>query len=231
MSAIHIKQTRQENGTVVTRRSSVAEDGTVRFVIHSDNGPAVMHPNGDCEWWEDGVKLKTKSKSATTWYENGSISRRNDLPAIVRDNGTQEWLVDGSYYRDGDKPTVITGFGMQRWTNRTGDNHREDDKPAVIADNGDAQWFKNGFLHREGDKPAVVCNSGNKEWWVNGKKIKAEIGGRKIWYEYSDSTPCVSRSDGEPAVIHANGDREWWVLGKRQEKPRVKPRVKSCIIS
>jgi len=71
------------------------------------------------------------------------IHRDNDLPAIIRANGTQLWYKKGKWHRDNDKPAVIHADGTQEWYKK-GQLHRDNDLPAIICANGDQEWYKEG---------------------------------------------------------------------------------------
>jgi hypothetical protein len=43
------------------------------------------------------------------------LHRENDLPAIIRWNGTQEWYKNGKLHRDGDLPAIIGANRFQAW--------------------------------------------------------------------------------------------------------------------
>ncbi len=51
-----------------------------------------------------------------TWYLFcGRLHRNNDLPAVIRANGTQEWRQHGKVHRDNDLPAIICTNGSQEW--------------------------------------------------------------------------------------------------------------------
>ena len=60
--------------------------------------PAIMHANGDQEW-----------------FKHGKRHRDGDLPAIMHANGDQEWYKDDKRHRDGDLPAIIYADGAQSW--------------------------------------------------------------------------------------------------------------------
>ena len=52
--------------------------------FHRDNDlPAVIYPNGHCQWWQ-----------------NGELHRRNDLPAKIFPNGKCQWWVDSNLIKE-----------------------------------------------------------------------------------------------------------------------------------
>jgi hypothetical protein len=76
---------------------------TKTHFLHSDNGPALVFPDGSNEWYLNGkrhridgpaIKYADGSKS---WYLNGR-KHRTDGPAIEWANGREEWWVNGSQY-------------------------------------------------------------------------------------------------------------------------------------
>jgi hypothetical protein len=74
------------------------------------------------------------------WRKGSLLHRENDLPAIVRWNGSKEWYREGKLHRDKDKPAVDQVDGVQI-------------------------WFKNGMLCRDAGGPFIV----QKGWNVGGR--------------------------------------------------------------
>ena len=91
------------------------------------------------------------------------LRHREDGPAVIYSNGTQEWYFNGKLHRE-DGPAVISKSYDAWYIN--GKKHRENG-PAVIWTNGDQVWYLNGERHRT-DGPAVIWTNGYHEWWVNG---------------------------------------------------------------
>lgn len=92
--------------------------------------------------------IEIDSSGTIRWYdEKGQIHRDNDLPAIVRSNGTQEWWVKHKM-------------------------HREGDLPAFIGSQGARIWCKNNTRHRDNGLPAVTEPNGYKEYWHYGERYK-----------------------------------------------------------
>jgi hypothetical protein len=54
-------------------------------LLHNDDGPAEM--------WPDGTQF---------WYKHGLAHRENGKPAVLLANGNQYWLVDGKRFRAND---------------------------------------------------------------------------------------------------------------------------------
>ena len=63
---------------------------------HREDGPAVIRPNGNNEWWVNGKRHRT------------------DGPAIIRSDGYQEWWINGKLHRT-DGPSIICSDGTQNW--------------------------------------------------------------------------------------------------------------------
>jgi hypothetical protein len=74
----------------------------------------------------------TNSKNEFGEWKNdkGELHRENDLPAIIRCDGTKQWWINGKL-------------------------HRENDKPAIIRANGVKEWWFNGKPFRKGKKPII----------------------------------------------------------------------------
>ena len=56
--------------------------------LHNEDGPAIIHSNGDKEWWFNNQRHRT------------------DGPAVIRNSGRQEWWVNGRRHRT-DGPAII----------------------------------------------------------------------------------------------------------------------------
>jgi len=52
-------------------------------IPHCEDGPAIIFPNGDKEWWV-----------------NGEL-HREDGPAVLRVNGSNEWWLHGKPWKEG----------------------------------------------------------------------------------------------------------------------------------
>lgn len=70
------------------------------------------------------------------WFVHGEL-HREDGPAIIKYNGTQEWWVNGI-------------------THRT-------DGPAIVYSNGDQEWHKEGKLHRINGPAVIYARPGSDE--------------------------------------------------------------------
>ena len=87
------------------------------------------------------------------WTDDNGQLHREDGPAYIRDDGTQEWWWHGQLHRDGG--------------------------PAIIYADGSQQWYYMGKRHRK-DGPAIENASGTKEWWLNGEHLSAKAYAKKI---------------------------------------------------
>jgi hypothetical protein len=84
----------EDNGTTIRWRNELGQR-------HRLDGPAIIHANGDCEW-----------------YVNGSLHRL-DGPAIVRADGTVEYWVNDRLHRL-DGPAIERADGtVEYWVNDT----------------------------------------------------------------------------------------------------------------
>lgn len=73
---------------------------------------------------------------------------------------------DGNYHRE-EGPAVVSSDRSQEWF--FDDRRHRIDGPAVEYANGYKEWWVNGNLHRE-DGPAVVSADGRKEWFINNER-------------------------------------------------------------
>jgi len=87
---------------------------------------------------KEHFKNKSKSKSEYGEWRNetGELHRENDLPAIIRSDGTKQWWINGKL-------------------------HRENDKPAIIRSNGIMEWWFNGRPFRQNKKPIIEYPNDN----------------------------------------------------------------------
>jgi hypothetical protein len=105
------------------------------------------------------------------WKKNGLI-HRDDGPAVITVNGTEQWYQKNKLHREGGEPAVTYPDGNQGWYQH-GELHREDG-PALIMQNGAMQeWYKNGIPHRL-DGPAIINPKGKMEWWVDGMEYSEQ---------------------------------------------------------
>ena len=183
---------KRENGN----HNNELADGTRRWTLpdgrlhRADDKPAVEYPNGDCEWWVDGVQHRDGDKPAIisqfteTYYKRGLIHRIEN-PAVIYKNGRKEWMVGG----------VL---------------HRDDDKPAVVDSNGDCEWWVNGKRHRN-HFPAIIKRNGDKHYYEDGKLLRIEREDETVeWYNYAG----LHRDNDLPARVYRDRTAEWWVDGE-----------------
>ena len=81
---------------------------------------------------------------AQTFRNTSGSFHREDGPAVIRTDGTEEWYLNGV-------------------------RHREDG-PAAIYPSGLQLWFLYGKRHRT-DGPALVDAYGNEEWYLDGELL------------------------------------------------------------
>ncbi len=116
----------------IHRASSLPED-TVYWhkdgVLHREDGPAVIHPDGSEEWFVDGMRHRTDGPAYTSgdqkqtmWFYRGHL-HCPDGPALTLVNGTRKWYVYGKRHRT--------------------------DGPAIEWFNGDCEYYLNDVLMTE----------------------------------------------------------------------------------
>lgn len=76
-------------------------DGSITYSTEKgyhnvDDKPAVIHSNGDKEWWQDGKR------------------HRIGGPAVLLNSGFKSWWVDGNRHRV-DGPAIIDKHGIEEW--------------------------------------------------------------------------------------------------------------------
>jgi hypothetical protein len=125
----------------------------VNFHFHRDNDlPAVVYPDGTCEWWFDGKR-----------------HRENDNPSTIYADGSQFWHQYGRLHR-ANKPAITRPDGYEKWALR-GTLHRIGG-PAITHEDGGREWWVNGERHRE-DGPAYICGMNEyQEWYIHDRLIK-----------------------------------------------------------
>jgi hypothetical protein len=130
--------------------------------------------------------IKTTTYNTEEYRLFDYLHRDNDLPALIRGDGTQAWYRRGQLHRC-DLPAIITANGNWYWYQQN-QRHRDNDLPAIIYATGDQEWYQHGKLHRC-DLPAVIYADGRRDWYQHGQR---------------------HRDNDLPAIIHANGDQEWY---------------------
>jgi len=83
----------------------------------------------------------------------GKLHRENG-PAVIYSDGTQEWHLNDKLHRE-DGPAVedLRCFA-----------------PANIYPNGEQHWYLNGDLHRD-DGPAIIYADGSQVWYRRGDLV------------------------------------------------------------
>ena len=85
--------------------------------------------------------------------------------------GSIEWKDENNWLHRDDGPALIKVDGTQEWYQH-GELHREDG-PAVIEADGRQYWYWHGKPHRE-DGPAWITPSGDQYWYWRGKAVTEE---------------------------------------------------------
>ena len=107
-------------------KKETSEDGTVVYYIgdrrdnifHREDGPAIKSPNGDEEWYYEGVRHRdggpaVKDRWGEYWFSNG-IVHRDGAPAVTRKNGDLEYWNYGQLHRE-DGPAIVRRDGAEEW--------------------------------------------------------------------------------------------------------------------
>jgi hypothetical protein len=85
-------------------------------------------------------------------------------PTMTTDEyGIIRYRLNGKHHRE-DGPAIIYADGSQEWY-LNGEHHRLDG-PAIIWPSGTQEWYRNGKHHRE-DGPAIITAKGNHAWCLN----------------------------------------------------------------
>jgi hypothetical protein len=83
----------------------VLDDGTQQWLdengrLHRDDGPALVLPNGQEEWYRHGILHREDGPAVVwpdgreAWCRHGML-HREDGPAVVRPDGREEWWRNG----------------------------------------------------------------------------------------------------------------------------------------
>ena len=73
--------------------------------LHREEGPAVIGPNGECEWYRNGLRHRTDGPAFVSpigvkeWYLHGKL-HRTDGPAVIHEDGAKEWWIHGVQYTE-----------------------------------------------------------------------------------------------------------------------------------
>jgi hypothetical protein len=201
-------------------------------LLHREDGPAVIEPDGSVEYWVNGERHREDGPAVIPhrgkheWWVRGN-RHRTDGPAVCVPGrpGNAEWWVRGKKHR-ADGPAIESTFGAtEYWVN--GKLHREDGPAVETFNNGNlwqAEYWVNGKLHREGDYARFHAFEGVHEWHLNGKlhrtdgpAIVRRDGSTEYWVDGK------AHREGGPAVIRADGSRSWHQDGRlhRTDGPAV----------
>ena len=167
-----------------------AIDSALQALVNDRNAfwvPGTTHPQGGYD------EVRRDDMGATYHLLDGQL-HREDGPAVILGDGTEQWFYEGALHREDDEPASVLSTGEREWY-RNGVQHRDDDKPAVIHPDGSTIYIVDGLLHRGGGKAAVAYASGHTEWWVSGDLHRPRQYG--------------------PAKIRSTGEEEYWENGKR----------------
>lgn len=214
-----------EQGTVVWKNEAGKK--------HRLDGPAVLHPDGRAEWYQDGIQLELgpdgkpdlsltdpKNTGATQYVFQSAVEWRDDQdrlhrlngPARFHANGTQEWRDHGLPHRVGG-PALIESDGRQEWCQQ-GKLHR-DDGPAIIEADGTQKWWVDGKLHRD-DGPAIEHPDGS-QWWYQHGELHREDGVATVYPDGSTEWRLHGKlhRDGDlPAAEYSDGCKGWYQHGQ-----------------
>lgn len=84
-------------------RKITSQNGMVKYrwndELHRSDGPAVIHPNGDQEWYDDGQRHRVdgpaiEKSTCKIWYNRGK-RHRTDGPAVIHVDGRVEYWLNG----------------------------------------------------------------------------------------------------------------------------------------
>jgi hypothetical protein len=105
------------------------------------------------------------------WRNKVSQRHRDDGPAVIKPDGTQEWYIKGLRHRL-DRPAVVGADGTEEWW-VNGRKHRTDG-PAVVYSDGSKSWWQDGLLHRD-DGPAIVTAGMIPRWFAHGDIMSKSV--------------------------------------------------------
>lgn len=141
---------------------------------------------------------KTIDKDGVIKYKVISKLHREDGPAIIYPNGSEEWYFNGIHHRIGG--------------------------PAITSQDR-VIWMQNGYRHRE-DGPAIEYNDGSYEYFVRDKCHRLDgpavyTKGTELFTHYVSGK--VHRIEG-PAIYNEDLSQQHWIVrGKyhRENGPAV----------
>jgi len=171
--------------------------------FHRVGGPAILRPNGDEEWHQNGLLHRTDGPAVKLadgtekWVQKGKYHRL-DGPACRYSNGTKKWYVNSKLHRT-DGPAIEKIDGTKKWylngkelTEQEFVNKTNDMSQCEADKEGNKFWMNSNYQFHRIDGPAIEHADGGKEWWINSE---------------------LHRTDG-PAVVLSDGTKEWWVNGE-----------------
>lgn len=103
----------------------------------------------------------------TRWYDESRRLHREDGPAVISENDTEQWYLCGVLHRV-DGPAVIWSDGYEEWW-LYGQRHREGGPAVEQVSSGHRSWYHKGLRHRT-DGPAVEYANGKLRWFVLGEE-------------------------------------------------------------
>lgn len=144
------------------------------------------------------------------WYKNDKL-HREDGPAVIYENGSQEWYFNGELHRDNDAPiqnvTILPSPGSNRQALPNSIYVNNDD---LIQTSKVRKQTYNTSLSSDlkesillNDNPAVIHMDGYKAWYKNGK-LHRECGPavmfrhRYEWYKHGvkiEGPPTLGRNN------------------------------------
>jgi len=82
--------------------------------------------------------------------EEAMWNRLKEPAPVIDEDGDQRWFNKaGHLHRENDLPAIVRADGSKAWA-KNDKLHRDNDLPAVIYADGGKVWFKNGeFIKRE----------------------------------------------------------------------------------
>ena len=86
--------------TIKTRGDGAVVYRNVAGDYHRTGGPAIIHPDGEEHWYQNGKRHRTDGPAIVYptgeqhWYQNGK-RHRTDGPAVVHPNGLRVWSLNG----------------------------------------------------------------------------------------------------------------------------------------
>jgi hypothetical protein len=135
----HLIKKEDANGNITYLASSeqkgeyhlTSEDGVIKYYkdhdLHRTDGPAVLYPNGDFEYYFEGSRHRDSDPTGQSddpavfqhgskiWYRNG-LFHRTGGPAIIRGNGDKEYYENGQLHRlDGPAIDHVSSGFQETW--------------------------------------------------------------------------------------------------------------------